>query len=916
MVRYFPSNGQTVLPIHLGFWPDNPSSPGDLIITKAFSAKLPVVCRHVHSKQPFGLFRGENAMNYAFSTFLLEAVIVIFFIKATCFILRPLRQPRIVCEIIGGMMIGPSMLGGSRNFSYYVFPPISNYIFTNLGLMGFFYFFFLTAAKTDVAAIAKSPKKHKYIAAISVLVPMVCVGATGMAMRHQMDKTMGKPSSVGGIAFALAFSSFPVIYTILRDMNLLNSEVGKFAMSVALLGDMGAILVLVFFEAVVQANVAGAKAAVFYIVSVVIFSAFMILVVKRAFEWVVDQTPQGKLVDQNYIVMILMGVLVACFLTDMLGLLIGTGPIWLGLIIPHGPPLGSTLAIRSETFIHEFLMPFSFGLVGLYTDVHFLSADAWDNQLAPLVYMTTVSFITKFISVAAAAAFFKVPTRDSLTLGLIMNLRGQLDIMLYLLCFRKHVVSLPGFTLLVLHTVVITGVSTPIISFLYDPNRPYRISKHRTIQHTPPSTEMGLVLAVSNQEALSGLITFLDFAYPTTSSPFAIYAIQLMELMGRASPVFVDHKLQKEEEGKEGEEEKGRVDQMQSAFKLYQKKREECVTLRAYTAHAPKRLMYQDICELALAKKTAFILLPYQRERLEDNAPTELLDPGMLSVNADVLAYTPCSVCIYYGKGRLRKAKVRSSVDQQHSIQPSRVRQETYRFVVLFLGGADNREALHLADRMTANPDITLTIVRFLSFNHEGEDAREKKLDDGVVTWFWVKNESNDRVSYKEVVVKNGAETLAAIQAMNVNDYDLWITGRGEGINTKILEGLDAWSEDHQLGVIGETVAGSIFASEGSVLVVQQQVRNQKGGDFFLNGKFDYKKLGRAKKLDSKVFGGNKSGILKIEELKETIKVTEDAKMITTDLRWRGWMEKGVCSLHEHHKSFVVNHAPYYSTAH
>lgn len=100
MVRYFPSNGQTVLPIHLGFWPDNPSSPGDLIITKAFSAKLPVVCRHVHSKQPFGLFRGENAMNYAFSTFLLEAVIVIFFIKATCFILRPLRQPRIVCEII------------------------------------------------------------------------------------------------------------------------------------------------------------------------------------------------------------------------------------------------------------------------------------------------------------------------------------------------------------------------------------------------------------------------------------------------------------------------------------------------------------------------------------------------------------------------------------------------------------------------------------------------------------------------------------------------------------------------------------------------------------------------------------------------------------------------------------------------
>ncbi|ESQ42530.1 hypothetical protein EUTSA_v10012665mg [Eutrema salsugineum] len=850
MVRYFPSNDRSALATHLGYWPGN-TTAGDAVSTRAFSARLPVVCRQIHSKQPFGMFRGENAMNYAFSTFLLEAVLIIFFIKTLCFLLRPLRQPRIVCEILGGMMIGPSLLGGSRNFNYYLFPPIANYICANLGLMGFFYFFFLTAAKTDVAAIFKSPRKHKYIATIGVLVPMLCVGAVGMAMRDQMDKNLSKISALGGVAFALAFSSFPVIYTILRDMNLLNSEVGKFAMSVALLGDMAALCVLIFFEAMMQADGGGSQAVVWYLVSAVIFAAFMILVVRRGLEWVVSQTPDGKLVDQNYIVMILMGVLVACFLTDMLGLSIGVGPIWLGLLVPQGPPLGSTLAVRSETFIHEFLMPFSYGLVGLNTNVNFLNDENWPQQLSPLFYMTTVGFITKFVSIVAAALFFKVPTRESLTLGLMMNLRGQIDILLYLHWIDKRMIGLPGFTLLVLHTLMVTGVLTPLISFLYDPNRPYRTSKHRTIQHTAPSTEMSLVLAVSDHEALSGLITFLDFAYPTTSSPFFIHAVHLVELMGRATPLFIDHEKRREEEEDEDDEEEeeeertqsGRVDQVQSAFRLYQEKRDECVTLRAYTAHSPKPLMYQDICELALTKKTAFILLPYQQERLDDEAPTELRDSGMLSVNADVLAHTPCSVCIYYDKGRLRNPVVRSSFDLQHSSHSSRMRQETYRFVVLFLGGADNREALHLADRMTANPDIILTVIRFLSFNHEGEDEREKKLDDGVVTWFWVKNEGKDRVSYKEVVVKNGAETLAAIQAMNVNDYDLWITGRREGINPKILEGLATWSENHQLGVIGDTVASSVFASEGSVLVVQQQVRNQKGGDGFLNGKFEYKSL-------------------------------------------------------------------------
>ncbi|EOA15706.1 hypothetical protein CARUB_v10006524mg [Capsella rubella] len=849
MVRHFPINDQSVLPTHFGFWPGNSTTPAE-VSSRIFSPKLPVVCRKLHTKQPFGMFKGENGMNYGFSTFLIEAIIIISCIKLVSFLLRPFRQPRIVSEIIGGMMIGPSLLGGSRNFNYYLFPPIANYICANIGLMGFFYFLFLTAAKTDITAIRRAPRKHKYIAAMGIVVPIICVSAMGIAMKDQMDESLQKPSSIGGIVFALAFTSFPVIYTVLRDMNLLNSEVGKFAMSVALLGDMAGVYVIVIFEAMTHLDVGGAYSVVWFLISVVIFASFMLLVVRRAFDWIVSHTPEGKLVNQNYIVMILMGVLASCFLTDMFGLSIAVGPIWLGLLVPHGPPLGSTLAVRSETFIYEFLMPFSFALVGQGTNVHFINEELWDSHLSPLFYMTIVAFISKFLSTASTALFFKVPARESITLGLMMNLRGQMDILVYLHWIDKRIVGFPGFTVMVLQAVVVTAVMTPLISFLYDPNRPYRSSKHRTIQHTPQNTEMRLVLAVSNNESLSGLITFLDFAYPTRFSPLSIFAVQLVELTGRATPLFIDHEEGKEEddEYEEGEEEpertqSGRVDQVQSAFRLYQEKREECVTLRAYTAHSPKRLMYQDICELALAKKTAFILLPYQKERLEDAAPTELRDSGMLTVNADVLAHTPCSVCIYYDKGRLNNAVVRLSMDLQHSTNSSRVRQETYRFVVLFLGGADNREALHLADRMTTNPDVNLTVIRFLSYNHEGEDEREKKLDDGVVTWFWVKNESNDKVSYKEVVVKNGAETLAAIQAMNVNDYDLWITGRREGINPKILEGLSTWSEDHQLGVIGDTVAGSVFASEGSVLVVQQQVRNQKGGDGFLNGKFDYKRL-------------------------------------------------------------------------
>jgi hypothetical protein len=104
-----------------------------------------------------------------------------------------------------------------------------------------------------------------------------------------------------------------------------------------------------------------------------------------------------------------------------------------------------------------------------------------------------------------------------------------------------------------------------------------------------------------------------------------------------------------------------------------------------------------------------------------------------------------------------------------------------------------------------------------------------KKLDDGVVTWFWVKNERNDRVAYREVVVRNGYETLAAIHAMNHESIELWILGRQQGINLFLLDGLIDWRENEELGVIGDHVASTEFGSSASVLVVQQQIMRGHG---------------------------------------------------------------------------------------
>ncbi|KAK3015679.1 hypothetical protein RJ639_007516 [Escallonia herrerae] len=167
------------------------------------------------------------------------------------------------------------------------------------------------------------------------------------------------------------------------------------------------------------------------------------------------------------------------------------------------------------------------------------------------------------------------------------------------------------------------------------------------------------------------------------------------------------------------------------------------------------------------------------------------------------------------------------------------MRRSVHHFAVLFLGGADAREALAYADRMAGNLDVSLTVIWFLEFNSEGDDEMEKKLDDGLVTWFWVKNEENDKVIYREVVVKNGEETVAAIQAMYNEYYDMWIVGRKHGINPVLIRGLSNWSEYHELGVIGDYVASRDLGSAASVLVAQQQIlRGQDAASDGLGARF------------------------------------------------------------------------------
>ncbi|EEF46024.1 monovalent cation:proton antiporter, putative [Ricinus communis] len=397
------------------------------------------ICEKIHAPHPLGIFYGENPLEYSFSLVLFELILIIVLSRIVRLLLKPLKQPRIVSDIIGGILIGPSVLGCNKTFTSNVFPEKAQFIVRNIGIMGLMFFLFLSGVKMNLTLVTKTGKKHLYAAMVGVLCPLLATGAAGFILRSSMDKELARISGFGAVAADLALTSFPVIYLILKELNLLSSEVGRMALTTAMVSDALGIGAIIVFEALKQ-NEASRESALWYVVSTIIIGAFLILPIRRVLCWIVKKTPEGKPVEQTFVIFILLGVLVMGFFTDMFGLAIANGSLWLGLVIPDGPPLGATIVERSETIVMELLMPFSFALVGLYTDVFAMVDYGW-MKLAPLFAIVLIGYFSKLVAVLVAALYFEIPVKDSVTLSLIVNLRGQLELIIFIHWLDKRIIG-------------------------------------------------------------------------------------------------------------------------------------------------------------------------------------------------------------------------------------------------------------------------------------------------------------------------------------------------------------------------------------------------------------------------------------------------------------------------------------------
>ncbi|KAK4483592.1 hypothetical protein RD792_010791 [Penstemon davidsonii] len=775
-----------------------------------------------------GIWQGDNPLDYSLPLFILQLSLVVIMTRILVFILKPFRQPRVISEILGGIILGPSVLGRSSKFANTVFPLRSVMILETMANVGLLYFIFLVGVEMDIDVIKRTGKKAIVIAIAGMILPFL-MGVGFAFILHQSTHFVRLSTFILFLGVALSVTSFPVLARILAELKLLNTDIGKIAMSSALINDMCAWILLAFAIALAE-NEAMSLSSIWVILSNVAFVLLCVFIIRPLISWMLRKTPEGEPVSEFSICLVLTGVMVSGFITDSIGTHSVFGAFVFGLVIPNGP-LGVTLIERLEDFVTGLLLPLFFAISGLKTDVRtIVGFTTW----AILVVVIVLACAGKVAGTLLVSIYYQMPLYEGITLGLLMNTKGLIEIIVLNVGKDQKVLDDKAFAIMVIVAVIMTAIIAPVVTNIYKPTRKLSHNKRRTIQKTKSDGEFRVLVCVHTPRNVPTIINLLEASHPTKKSPICTFVLHLVELTGRASAMLIVHNTRKS--GRPAlNQTQAQSDHIINAFENFEQ-HTGFVSVHPLTAISPYSTMHEDICNVAEDKRVAFIIIPFHKQQTVDGG-MEALNPAFRAINENMLANAPCSVGILVDRGLTGSTRLAANQIAHH-------------VAVLFFGGPDDREALAYAWRMSEHPGINLTVMRFVPGenvletigetrrNESGHEVltvstdidREKQMDEDYIHEFRTRTSNDSSVVYTEKVVNHGEETVAAIRSID-GIHDLFIVGRGQGTISCVTAGLTDWSECPELGAIGDLLASTDFAATYSVLIVQQYVGIEAHGD-------------------------------------------------------------------------------------
>jgi K+:H+ antiporter len=406
----------------------------------------------------------ETPPESAIASFIAELGILLLVGRIMGELAQRIGQPAVMGQLIGGVLLGPSVLGLLWPQAQHVLIPTGaeqKSMIEGVSQLGILMLLLLTGMETDLPLVKRVGRSAAAVAIAGVAIPLICGVALGAMLP---DSLLPNPNTrivtALFLGIALSISSVKIVAMVVGDMNFMRRDIGQIIVASAILEDtIGWVLVAVAFG-LAAAGTIDIWSVGRAILGTVLFLGVSLTIGRRAVFRLIQLANDNFRSDFSVITTILVIMAVMALITQWIGVNLVLGAFVAGILVGESPILTRHIDEQLRGLIVALFMPVFFGLTGLNADLTVLA----NPRLAALALgLIVIASAGKFIGAFIGAKLGGLVRSEAVALASAMNARGSTEVIIASIGLSMNVLSRDLFTLIVTMAVLTTMSMPPML---------------------------------------------------------------------------------------------------------------------------------------------------------------------------------------------------------------------------------------------------------------------------------------------------------------------------------------------------------------------------------------------------------------------------------------------------------------------
>jgi Kef-type K+ transport system membrane component KefB len=394
---------------------------------------------------------------------LLQIISILAISRIFGYFFAKMGQPTVIGEILAGIVLGPSLLGHyfPETFTFLFSPDsLGNlYMLSQIGLVLFMY---TVGMELNLGMLKEKIRITYVISHSSIIIPYFL----GMVLAYFLYQEFAA-AQTNFVSFALfigismSITAFPVLARIIQEKNLTKTHLGTMAIASAANDDITAWCLLAAVIAI--AKTGSFVSSIFTILLAILYVVFMLTIMRPFLQKIGKIYINSEVLNKRIVAFLFLILITSSLVTQIIGIHALFGAFLAGVIMPPIPNFRKMIINKVEDVSVTLLLPLFFVFTGLRTEIGLLNTPhLWG--ICGLIILVAIA--GKFGGSALSARFLGESWRNSLSLGILMNTRGLMELIVLNIGYEMGILSPSIFVMLVIMALFTTFMTTPAMSLI------------------------------------------------------------------------------------------------------------------------------------------------------------------------------------------------------------------------------------------------------------------------------------------------------------------------------------------------------------------------------------------------------------------------------------------------------------------